>query len=74
MFIESALRDIIIVYTANGKKQSGKTEKKMDILMTILKIIFVLMLCVPIFFVAKSLITQLIDEFVKQQKRKKDNR
>ncbi|MBR6444613.1 MAG: hypothetical protein IKS63_04215 [Firmicutes bacterium] len=46
----------------------------MDILMTILKIIFVLMLCVPIFFVAKSLITQLIDEFVKQQKRKKDNR
>ena len=46
----------------------------MDILMTILKIIFVLMLCVPIFFVAKSLITQLIDEFVKQQRRKKDNR
>ena len=42
--------------------------------MPILKIIFVLMLCVPIFFVAKSLITQLIDEFVKQQKRKKDNR
>ena len=42
--------------------------------MTILKIIFVLMLCVPVFFVAKYLITQLIDEFIKQQKRKKDSR
>ena len=46
----------------------------MDILMTILKIVFVVMLCIPVFFVAKSLITQLIDEFVKQQKSRKNSR
>ncbi len=46
----------------------------MDILMTILKIIFVLMLCVPVFMIARYLVTHLIDEFIRQQKRKKDSR
>lgn len=54
--------------------RAKEQEKTMDILMTILKIIFVLMLCVPVFMIARYLVTHLIDEFIRQQKRKKDSR
>ena len=39
----------------------------MDILMTILKIIFVLMLCVPVFMIARYLITA--DRTLEDEKR-----
>ena len=46
----------------------------MGILMTVLKAIFVVLLCVPVAYVASALISRLIDEFVRQQKEKRRNR
>lgn len=39
--------------------------------MTVLKIIFVVMLCVPLLYISAVLIGKLMDEYIKNMKKKK---